>query len=139
MYHPKSDRAQKMLDLLKSETKADVSFMVKGQIIRSHSLIIDANAPFLSNFCNQQTDASAVIIEDTDPEVFRHILRYIYAEVVPTVDDIWDWSEELINAPNKYALVNLWLWKTSWYGSVLSTSRVCRIISSLRMLNRARY
>ena len=106
LHYPTSRLATNMLELLESENAADISFKIGDKTLKAHSLIINANAPILFNCCNKEGN-SPTVIDDTNAEVFAHILKNVYAEIVPPKDFILEWDEELIDAANKYGLVGL--------------------------------
>ncbi|KAL7475612.1 hypothetical protein ACHAW6_001525, partial [Cyclotella cf. meneghiniana] len=77
------------------------------KIFRAHSLILHANAPILSSFLNQRKHDSAVAINDTHPDVFHHVLEFVYAEIVPPATVVIKLGQELIDAANRYGLVGM--------------------------------
>ena len=107
LYQPQSILAENMMKLLMDEDKADVSFDVRGKIFRAHSHILHANAPILSSFLNQREHNSAVAINDTHPDVFHHVLEYVYAEILPPTTVAIKLGQELIDAANRYGLVGM--------------------------------
>ena len=100
VFQPKSDHADNMLKLLKSGEKSDAFFNVKDKQFRVHSLIIYANAPILANDCNGD-------IKNIKPKVFQLLLEYIYSGCIPEKRKILKNGKELIDAANRYELVEL--------------------------------
>jgi hypothetical protein len=112
IYQPPNPISAKMLKLLKSSEKADASFNVKGTTVMAHSLIVSANAPILANYCNlipqvESGGSSDKPIQDLSPKVFQIILEFIYSGKYPTDKNAIKYGKELINAANKYDLVEL--------------------------------
>jgi speckle-type POZ protein len=111
---PQSPHSKNMLRLLKSSEDADVSFTVGTQTFLAHSIIIKASSPILANYCNrtaslvEENDSiAAKSIEDISPKAFQIILEHIYSGNFPTNKDAIKYDKELINAANKYDLVEL--------------------------------
>jgi len=75
------------------------------------------NAPGLASFCCQgckkevtgsfAEDWRSIHIQDTSPEVFRLILRYIYGGGLPAISDRVKMGKDLIDTANRYGLVDL--------------------------------
>jgi hypothetical protein len=72
----------------------------------THSPIMYANAPLLSEICDQES-CSTVVIYGIAPNVFQHVLEHIYAGVVSQVEFTLDYGKELIDAANRYELVKM--------------------------------
>jgi len=87
---PPSTLGEKLLFLLDGDFASDVTFMVQGEEIRAHSQILAACSEVLRRqfACGMQESRSKhVIVEDTDPMVFRAFLRYLYADSTTTLED----------------------------------------------------
>lgn len=100
LYQPQSELPNKLLSMLESGEKSDVSFNVGGKVFPAHSQILHANAPVLANYCDHT-------IEDIDPEVFQILLEHIYSGRTPAWKDVVKHGKRIINAANKYELVQL--------------------------------
>lgn len=96
-----------MLAFLDSGDNADISFKVGDTIIPAHKLILQINAPFLASFCKGQAEGTPISIEATTPEVFRHILRYIYGGNAPDKMEIMKMGRNIIDAADRYGIVGL--------------------------------
>lgn len=116
-YSPPNNHSQKMLRLLESEEGADLLFDVKGTQILTHSQIVKAIAPILAS-CGtvvnthkqkRKRASNGIVINDISVEVFRVILEWIYTGCYPgiTASVKHGYGRELINAANKYELVEL--------------------------------
>ena len=85
---------------------SDVQFMVKGEKIPGHILIIQEGSPVLAAmFENEMTEASSriVVIEDVEPDIFRRLLYFLYTgKVSPRVEVEDEMIEPLFIAADKY-------------------------------------
>ena len=100
LFQPKSEHSSKMLDLLMSEEDADAFFVVGGMKVMVHKLIIKTYAPLLANHCDSE-------IADVSPEIFQLLLEHIYAGNYREGEQVLRYGKELIDAANKYELVEL--------------------------------
>eukprot|EP00956_Cyclotella_meneghiniana_P027448 scaffold61475_cov56-Cyclotella_meneghiniana.AAC.3 len=92
LYEPKHGLADKMERLLESGDRSDATFKVGGEIF----------TPLNQN--DQNTDT---VVQGILPEVFRHVLRFVYTGFCPEYDEVLDFGKELIDAANKYELAEL--------------------------------
>jgi speckle-type POZ protein len=109
LYQPPSALSERQLKLLKSGERADISFNVGGKVFTAHLAIIYANAPILADHCNKtkQKKKSEEIIKDMKPDVFQILLKHIYSGCLPSEQDALQHGKELIDAANKYELIEL--------------------------------
>ena len=123
LFQPPSEHSNKMLNLLATGEKSDTSFNVGGKFFRVHSLIIHATAPILAN----HYDGS---INDIIPEVFQVLLEHIYGGRQPTDDQILKYGKELIDAANRYELVELKMFVENALvrERIITTKNVCEYI-----------
>ena len=98
----------KMLDLLGNKEKADIIIKAGGHEFYMHSLILENNAPILSNYCKQDA------MDHIDPNVFQMILKHVYTgyspidnEVFMDGRDIVSVGKEFIDAANRFELSEL--------------------------------
>ncbi|KAL7527625.1 hypothetical protein ACHAWF_002254 [Thalassiosira exigua] len=119
-----------MLKLFGNEESADVAFEVEdaGQEVdnkrkrartthtklHAHRLILKQCAPDLDALCGSADGMVSVPIADVKPDIFRHMLFYVYGGRV-TTDDLKLHAKELIEAADKYGVVNLKLEAEAWY------------------------
>ena len=99
-FEPPSEHPNRMLNLLVSGEDADTFFNVSGKEFKCHSLIIKAHAPILANHRDNT-------ISDITPEIFQLLLEYIYSGNHPEKDQILEHGKALIDAANKYELIEL--------------------------------
>ena len=99
-----SERHQeKMLKLLVDKKNTDIKITVGGEIFCLHSLILENNAPLLAEYCKQKKGAN----NDINSDVFLMILEYVYSGFRPYDNDIIAFGKELIDAANRFELVEL--------------------------------
>ena len=127
VFVPQNPFGGAMLDLFMDEETADVVFRVlegelpKGRKTRSsiskmphidfcaHILILQTCAPKLADLCGPRNDEEDFIeasLTDVKPEVFRLMLSYVYGNKV-SVEDFKSHGKDLIDASDKYEIVNL--------------------------------
>ncbi|KAL5221280.1 hypothetical protein ABZP36_025993 [Zizania latifolia] len=98
--------------LLLEEEGADVTFVVEGEKIAAHKIILAARSPvFKAEFYGQMKEKNArrITIEDMRPHVFRALLHFIYTDSFPDMDDLGDddYSDMiglLLVAADRYAM-----------------------------------
>lgn len=87
---------------------ADVSFEVEGEIFPAHSMIIHNNAPIIGKYCDEHQKDGVVVIKDVPSGAFKVILEYVYSGCHPDDKDVLEeMGKEIIDAANRYELVNL--------------------------------
>eukprot|EP00270_Netrium_digitus_P004973 TRINITY_DN16483_c0_g1_i1.p1 TRINITY_DN16483_c0_g1~~TRINITY_DN16483_c0_g1_i1.p1 ORF type:complete len:406 (+),score=39.66 TRINITY_DN16483_c0_g1_i1:134-1351(+) len=72
--------------LLRNEDECDVSFMVGGEIIRAHKLILAARSPVLKALLYgpmRDKRESEIPVRDMEPSVFKAMLHFIYTDTLP--------------------------------------------------------
>ena len=132
---PKNPTSSIMLKLFDDEKSADVVFEICEQQKRSqsrksnvrkkaktsaaklyhaHRFILQHHSPELSALCATSDGMTPIIINDTKPEVFHHLLYYVYGGKI-TEDDFVDNERDLINIADKYGVTNLKLEAEVWY------------------------
>eukprot|EP00956_Cyclotella_meneghiniana_P033527 scaffold96769_cov63-Cyclotella_meneghiniana.AAC.5 len=97
----------KMRQLLESGERSDATFIVGDETFKVHSCIIHNNAPVLANQLNQNAQNPDNVIEGILPEVFRLVLMFVYTEFCPSWEEINVHAKELIDAANRYELIEL--------------------------------
>ena len=110
-----SNITEQLGNLLDPEEVADVTFSVGGEICAAHRVLLAAQSPvFKAQLYGPMRDAKdqPVIIEDMQPAVFRALLRFIYTDSLPVMDDQeGDDNRELIRhllvAADRYAVDRL--------------------------------
>ena len=101
------------------EETADVCFEVRGAednrddaaplpvTFHAHSFILKICAPMLASlFDSDDEKIETVSIIDVKPVIFRHLLHYVYGGSLPD-REMKIYSKDIVNAADKYAIVNL--------------------------------
>ncbi|KAL7527391.1 hypothetical protein ACHAXR_001934 [Thalassiosira sp. AJA248-18] len=107
---PENPLCGMMLKVFMDEESADVVLEVENgdQQARikfyAHQLILKQCAPVLAELCG--SGLTSVPITDINPEIFHHMLRYVYGGKVAE-EDLRCHSKEIIEAANRFGVVNL--------------------------------
>ncbi|KAL7458432.1 hypothetical protein ACHAWC_010044 [Mediolabrus comicus] len=97
------------LEVSSSEVKGDGSKRSKSAVkFHAHILILQMCAPMLAALFGSCTDGESAIasITDVEPDIFRHLLFYVYGGSVPE-DVLKQNAKEIIDTADKYSIVNL--------------------------------
>jgi speckle-type POZ protein len=93
--------------LLDTQSMADVSFIVKNEKIGAHSAIVVSRSPVLCAILEEdkfkEGRTKTVKIDDTDPLVFKEMLRFLYTGRAPKLDEA-AMTEPLFLAADKYQI-----------------------------------
>ena len=119
---PENPFCNNMLQMFNDDESADIVFEVGEHrsknnaekvakiapvTLHAHSLILTACSAVLAELCESKGDPSTPIeITDVSPEVFRHLLYYIYGGKID-VDDMKSHAKDIINAANRYGVATL--------------------------------
>ncbi|KAL7538951.1 hypothetical protein ACHAWF_006253 [Thalassiosira exigua] len=103
-----------ILKLLSDEKSADVVFEVDGKKFHAHRLILKACAPTLAECCDDADGMKPVPIAGVDPEIFCHVLRYVYGGKVPD-EVLEERSKDVIDACDRLGVGNLKVEAEGWY------------------------
>ena len=94
------------LKLLETGKDADVTFNVNGEKMKAHQMILSAqSAYFTAMFETDMREglSKEVEITDAEPELFRALLRYVYAGIEPPIPMALD----MLVLADKYGLEHL--------------------------------
>ena len=116
---PKNSAPQMLTEMFNDEDSADVCFEVScciGQKLgkrkkrskssvsfHAHRNILRKFAPVLADVLGENNTTT---VEDVKPEIFCHLLHYVYGGEV-SGEELKKHAKEIINAADKYAIVNL--------------------------------
>ncbi|KAL7525069.1 hypothetical protein ACHAWF_001197, partial [Thalassiosira exigua] len=103
-----------ILKLLSDENSADVVFEVDGKSFHAHRLILRACAPTLAECCDGADGMKPVPVTGVDPEIFHHVLCYVYGGKVPD-EVLKERSKDLIDACDRLGVGNLKVEAEGWY------------------------
>ena len=109
-------------DMFLGEASADVCFEVcsaevKGEqkrakasdLFHAHHLILKTCAPMLANLFDLEDNdgkLATATITDIKPDIFRHLLYYVYGGGVPE-KELKSHAKDIIDAADKYSIINL--------------------------------
>ena len=100
----------KLLDSATSET-ADVSFLVGGEgkerEIHAHSFVLKVRAPDLAALAEEYDQGTPIPIQDVDPDIFNHLLRFVYGGEIPVKEVLGDNARALVSASNRFGITGL--------------------------------
>jgi hypothetical protein len=75
--------------------------MIAPVTFYAHCLIVRACSSVLADLCDSKGDSTtSIVITDVCPDVFRHVLFYIYGGKMSD-DEMKAHSKDIINAANK--------------------------------------
>ena len=124
---PKNPITNNILKSFNDEESADVVFKVRigseeGEKSRkkslkttttnffAHRLLLRVGAPLLAELCKPSEgggeETTSVSITDVKPDIFRHMLYYLYGGKL-TNEELEDNAKEIIDACDKYGIVHL--------------------------------
>eukprot|EP00571_Detonula_confervacea_P010412 CAMPEP_0172303502 /NCGR_PEP_ID=MMETSP1058-20130122/5034_1 /TAXON_ID=83371 /ORGANISM="Detonula confervacea, Strain CCMP 353" /LENGTH=400 /DNA_ID=CAMNT_0013014343 /DNA_START=117 /DNA_END=1319 /DNA_ORIENTATION=- len=85
----------------------------------AHHLILQDCAPDLAELCKLVKKPSSVPIADVNPDIFRHMLYYIYGGKVSD-EELKANAKDIIDAADKYGVVNLKLEAEACYAKSIT-------------------
>jgi speckle-type POZ protein len=123
VFVPRNPLHKMMQGIFLDEDNADVCFEVcsadakrgkkkkakASDLFHAHSHILKACAPMLANlFDLERRDGklATTSITDIKPDIFRHLLCYVYGGSVPE-EDLKTHAKDIIDAADKYSIINL--------------------------------
>jgi len=128
-YIPKNPTFRMILNLFNNQDSADIVFEVCEQrkitndrkrakastnTFHAHRFILQHYSTELAALCATSEGMTSAIVDDVKPEVFRHLLYYVYGGEIGEEDFIQH-AKDLINSADKYGVTNLKLEAEVWY------------------------
>ena len=115
------------------EEHSDVVFQVEKDVYKLHSQILVANAPILGELCSKQGNNGSVapiVLTNVSSHIFDILMRYTYAGELPDENELIRYSKEIIEASDKYVVVNLKMATETCLvqNGVLDESNVCEYL-----------
>ena len=117
---PTNPCLRRVLSLFLDEKSADVIFEINykdghEKQFYAHRLILQACAPSLFEFCDGAgQDMTSVRITGVKPEIFHHLLYYVYGGTIP--DKVFSESaKDIIDAADRLGIGNLKVEAEGWY------------------------
>ena len=125
--------SEQMLAFYEDEENYDVAFQVEDDVYKLHSHVLLANAPFLGDLCNKQANNGSItpiVLKDVSSDIFDILMRYTYAGEIPEADEFILRGKEIIEAADKYAIINLKIATETALvqNCVLSEANVCEYL-----------
>ncbi|RLN05386.1 BTB/POZ and MATH domain-containing protein 1-like [Panicum miliaceum] len=91
---PPSDLSGHLGRMLEEKEGSDVTFDVEGEAVAAHKIVLAMRSPvFKAQFYGPATEKKmgcVVTVEDVRPAVFRALLRFIYTDSLPDMEDLGD-------------------------------------------------
>eukprot|EP00984_Skeletonema_dohrnii_P004977 scaffold1761_cov78-Skeletonema_dohrnii-CCMP3373.AAC.10 len=118
---PSNPMKSMIMGMFLDEETADVCFEVNAGVnvddadeaaplpvpFHAHSQILQGCAPMLASlFGSDEEEIATASITDVKPAIFRHLLHYVYGGSVAE-GELTTHSKDIINAADKYSIVNL--------------------------------
>ncbi|WVZ92096.1 hypothetical protein U9M48_038186 [Paspalum notatum var. saurae] len=110
---PSSDIGKHFVRLLDSKDGTDVSFTIESETFDAHRVVLAARSPvFKAELLGSMAEStmSSITIHDIAPATFRVMLRFMYTDTFPGVDELGDSPDmlkHLLAAADRYALDRL--------------------------------
>nr|CAB3480460.1 unnamed protein product [Digitaria exilis] len=109
---PPSDLSENLGRFHDSKELADVTFKVKGEIVRAHKAVLAIRSPvFKAQLYGPMRGKkrTSINVEDMEPAVFKALLHFVYRDSLPAMDDLdRDENKEMIKhllvAADRYGL-----------------------------------
>eukprot|EP00746_Dinoflagellata_sp_MGD_P000596 gnl/MRDRNA2_/MRDRNA2_101079_c0_seq1.p1 gnl/MRDRNA2_/MRDRNA2_101079_c0~~gnl/MRDRNA2_/MRDRNA2_101079_c0_seq1.p1 ORF type:complete len:500 (+),score=104.35 gnl/MRDRNA2_/MRDRNA2_101079_c0_seq1:78-1577(+) len=156
---PPSSLGDSFLQLLDSAVGSDVTFTVRGEVIKAHSQILCARSEVLQRqfSCGMQESTSKeVTIEDCDPVVFKAFLRYLYSDNFAAMETVVEKDtsiesaaaggatangpkmtlsvlQQLLAVSHKYQVNRLQLWCESKLCELISVEKACSVLQQAHL------
>ena len=105
----------KICEQQKSESESDRkrAKTSAAKLYHAHRFILQHHSQELSDLCATSDEMNPIIITDVKPEVFRHLLYYVYGGEITDEDFVCN-ERDIINAADKYGVTNLKLEAEVW-------------------------
>ena len=124
VFVPKNPLVKMMQEKFNDEATADICFEVSAvgekddddgnkrvkttTSFYAHRFIIETCAPMLAATCESNNSGGFVTatVNDIKPEIFEHLLSYVYGKTIPE-NELKAHAKEIIDAADKYSIINL--------------------------------
>ncbi|XP_044444861.1 BTB/POZ and MATH domain-containing protein 1-like [Aegilops tauschii subsp. strangulata] len=126
---PPSDLSDNLRSLLEEGEGSDVSFKVKDEVFTAHKIVLAMRSPvFKAELYGPMRDKfeQSITIKDMEPAVFKALLRFIYSDELPPMDDL--------NDDDKQEMVKHLLVATDRYGvermKLMCERKLCKFLEA---------
>ncbi|KAL7547307.1 hypothetical protein ACHAWF_010627 [Thalassiosira exigua] len=118
---PENPIRKNVLDLFDDEKSADVVFEVCGESDQNNDARKRSKQSDSTKLCIFLCGTLSIIRENgaNEPCIFRHLLYYIYGGIIPE-DELKTNAKEIIDAADKYGVVNLKLKAEACYAQTIT-------------------
>ena len=117
IFVPQNPFLKMMQEMFNDEATADVCFEVSAAgekktkscvLFWAHRLILEKRSTMLAAICGSNNSGGVVTapVNDVKPEIFRHLLSYVYGGSIPE-EELNTQAKDIIDAADKYYVVNL--------------------------------
>jgi len=106
---PKLRFQEEFSQLLDSGKQSDVTFVVQGEMIKAHKLVLTTRCKHFETMFDSgmsETFSNKIEINDIKPKTFKEFLRFLYTFVAPKYKNK-DSTMELLAAADKYCVDDL--------------------------------
>jgi hypothetical protein len=110
---PENPLCENILKLFMDEESSDVAFDVGTEQAETstatffvHRLILQESSFTLGELCKSREGPTSIPITDVKPDIFRHLLHYIYGGKI-SEEDLKANAKDIIDAADKYGVVGL--------------------------------
>jgi len=113
--------------LLESGKNSDVVFLVDGEKIKAHKIILTTRCEYFESMFDSgmaESTSKEIVVTDVEPAVFERLLRFIYADEKPQPDSRTDIMMGLLIAADKYGVDDLKAYCETTLCSRLNTKNV---------------
>jgi len=131
------------LQLLESAANSDVTFLVQGERIQAHKLVLSTRCQYFRRMFESNTQEgliNEVRVTDISPDVFRGLLRFLYSDALPK--DFPEIALDLLVAADKYGVEKLkWICESDAplnFDNVVEALHLAERLDSERLLTRAK-
>lgn len=138
-----------LLSFLEEGKRSDMVFVVKGERLKAHSLVLAASCEVFDSLLQsgmRESESKEVVLEDCDPDVFRAFLRYLYSDDFSQVETRMEslsakscsddgeagalatkatFLHGVLSVSHKYQVSRLALWCQQQLGDLISVESVC--------------
>jgi speckle-type POZ protein len=106
---PPSDLIQHLGDLLRTETGADVVFVVGRERVAAHRWLLAARSPVAAELFDSMSESGVVRVADMEAWVFKALLRFVYTDSWPETakEEECAMAQHLLVAADRYGMERL--------------------------------
>jgi speckle-type POZ protein len=134
---PPSDLTEQLRKLLDAKEGADVMFEVQGEDFPAHKLVLAMRSSVFKALLYgpmRKKDSNRIVIDNTQPAIFKLLLQFIYTDSLPAMDDLdgndkKETNMHLLVAADQYGMERLKLMCESTLRKELDAESVATILA----------